>query len=115
MPGETAWAVKKYTCSPTGTSGCGWTTRGWRPISVKIQPDALATNGAPTASSEPWTPIRDVGTRPLRVAHSASAATAADTPAHADHQPEVPVGDGEQRRVVDGLAGLVAERRVVRV
>ena len=70
-PGETAWAVKKYVCSPTGTSGLGWTTNGWRPISVKIQPVALATKGAATASSEPYTPIREVGTRPFRVAHSA--------------------------------------------
>jgi hypothetical protein len=71
MPGETAWAVKNQICSSTGTSGLGTTTKGCRPISVNIQPVAFATNGAPTASRDPYTPTRDVGTRPRRVAHSA--------------------------------------------
>ena len=70
--------MKKYTCLPTGTSGLGTTTNGCRPISVKIQPAALARNGAATAPSPMPTPSREVGTRPRRVDHRATAATPAE-------------------------------------
>ena len=61
--------------SPT-ESGLGWTTQGWRPISVKIQPAEFARNGVGIAMRQIQlnsVPALPVGTRPLRVNHQLAA------------------------------------------
>ena len=70
--GDTPSAVSMRTAS--GPSGLGTTTQGWRPISVKIQPNELAANGATTSStaSLEYQPLP--GTRPRRVSQSPTSA-----------------------------------------
>ena len=79
-PGETAAAVNIKTWSIPLGSGLGATTNGWRPISVKIQPAALAPNGARIPNTARRMRPREAGTVPLRVAHSARRAARAATP-----------------------------------
>ena len=95
---ETPRAVSSQTPSTPPGFGLGATTHGWRPISVKIQPNDEARNGVAIATM-PSRPTHTLPlTRPLRVTQSATSASAADPSAEADHEPEAPVGDGEVRR-----------------
>src|SRR5699024_7199977 len=68
-----------------GSSGLGWTTQGWRPISVNTQPAELARNGIGIDSRVNHLKALDPVVRaasPLpRVAHRAQTATMALNPA----------------------------------
>ena len=66
-PGETACAV---VITPK-------TAQGWRPISVKIQPNELATSGSSGRAIASHSQTRPRGTRPLRVPTRIAAAAAA--------------------------------------
>ena len=52
-------------------SGLGATIQGWRPISVKTQPAALARNGVGMVHTAKRDNHFRSGTRPRRVSHSA--------------------------------------------
>src|ERR1051325_2666930 len=56
------------------------TVHGWRPISVKIQPNEFASSGMATVVMAAVQSQRLVGVRPLRLAHRASAAIAMARP-----------------------------------
>src|SRR5690554_4129261 len=53
--------------------GLGATTKGWRPISVKIHPKESARNGAGMVHTAALANHCWVGTRPRRVSHRATA------------------------------------------
>ena len=95
-------------------SGFGATTNGWRPISVKIQPAALAPKGARMPNTARRMSHGRPGTVPLRVAQSATSGGEGGEAAEADHHPEAPVGDLHDGHVLDLLAGAVAVDGVVR-
>ena len=64
--------------SPTD-SGFGWITHGWRPISVKIQPEEFARKGKGIAARQPQEKMvahLPFGRRPLRVNSQAKKARA---------------------------------------
>jgi hypothetical protein len=56
----------------------GYTTQGWRPISVKIQPNIDARNGVGIAQIAMRASHLLSDTRPLRVNHSAASASATE-------------------------------------
>ena len=75
-PMSTVMRMSSVRGSPTD-SGFGWTTQGWRPISVKIQPAEFARNGNGMAMSDRranHVPAVPVGVRPFRVNSQASSA-----------------------------------------
>src|SRR3954471_19470548 len=79
---ETPRAVSSQTPSTPPGFGLGATTHGWRPISVKIQPNEDARNGGASAAM-PSRPTHTLPvTRPLRVTQNATRASAADPSAN---------------------------------
>ena len=89
------------------------TTHGWRPISVKIQPNELPKTGQQRDASaiSPNQPL--VGVRPSRVSQRISAAPAALKRPTPIMKPERPVGHRDVRHVVAG--GVVRRARVLPV
>ena len=53
------------------------TTQGWRPVSVKIQPNELASTGSSGTTPAASRTQREVGARPRRTSHQTSSANAA--------------------------------------
>src|SRR6478752_5711227 len=78
--GETAAAVNMNTPSTPLGLGLGATTKGWRPISVKIHPAELAAKGARIPSRASRMIHGERGTVPLRVSHRATTAAKAASP-----------------------------------
>ncbi len=106
--GSTALAVSSHTPSTPSGFGLGATIQGWRPISVKIQPNSAARNGIGSAIT-PSLPNHGLSEiRPLRVYHSAARASSGREHREADHQAERPVGHREVGHEVD-----VPDRRAV--
>src|SRR5689334_24105461 len=88
MPYRTVSTISEVAAVPVLTDGeplsavlkTPKTVHGWRPISVKIQPNELASSGMPTVVIAAIQSQRLAGVRPRRVAQSASSATTIASP-----------------------------------